>query len=78
VAANSVLIDVQLGTHHVMKQLLSKKRRTPGLKELEKIFNDSAALLNRTWTQIEDLKAKIQEERKRKLKNSQSANKREK
>ncbi len=61
-----------------MKQLLSKKRRTPGLKGLEKIFNDSAALLNRTWTQIEDLKAKIQEERKRKLKYSQSVNKRKK
>jgi hypothetical protein len=37
---------------------VSTRRRKRGLKELQKKFNAATALLNKTWMQIEELKAK--------------------
>jgi hypothetical protein len=37
---------------------VSTRRRKRGLRELEKQFDVATALLNKTWMQIEELKAK--------------------
>jgi hypothetical protein len=45
-----------------------KQRRKPGIEELQKKFDEIAALPNKTWIQVEEmrlLQVQIEEERKR-------------
>jgi hypothetical protein len=75
-APRAITILLANGSQSCYDGSVAEKRRTRSLKELEKIFNESAALLNKTWMEIEALKAKIEAKRKKESKKIPSPGKR--